>query len=456
MKAIKIYGLLIGLACLIGACDSYLDVELQNQITLEEVFSSRGTTEQYLANVYSYLPKEHDMFTDGSVVARSDEAHFSWLSGIDWLNFINGSWTTSLWAYNTWADSYEGINQATVFMNNIENVPDEQISQTDKAIMKAEARFIRAYLYFYLLRKYGPVFVWGDQDADNLIRPESIDRHPLETNVEFILSEYDKAIAILPAQISDVKWYGRITKGMAMAAKSRMTLYMARPLFNGCTLYKGMKNKDGEFIFPQTPDPSKWEDAARAAKVVIDMGIYELYEDKTETDPFKRSIRSYMDVIFEQWNSEIIWGRFWDGGWEYNVRCAPPKVVREGYGGYCPSMKLVDTYPMSESGRYPVTGYQSNGYPIVDPLSGYSNEGFTENYLHPLDDFATIKAHNSCVGRDARFYASVLANGMYWLNTYKGQKLVTFYDGGTSSYATAGDVVKVGFLWRRMFNPLYN
>lgn len=127
------------------------------------------------------------------------------------------------------------------------------------------------------------------------------------------------------------------------------------------------------------------------------------------------------------------------------------------YGGTCPSLKLVDTYPMAESGRYPVTGYNSDGSPIIDPKSGYSNTGFTEPYTHPIENFATIRAHNSCVGRDARFYASIFANGFYWINQYAGKQLVTFYTGGTSPFlGNGGDCVKVGYLWRRCVNPELN
>ena len=125
-------------------------------------------------------------------------------------------------------------------------------------------------------------------------------------------------------------------------------------------------------------------------------------------------------------------------GFQLNVRSLPPRVVKEGYGGFAPSIKLVDTYPMAESGRYPILGYNANGSPIIDEKSGYSDSGFTENFEHPLENkasgYTTIKAHNSCVGRDARFYASILANGFNFYNTYKGIKLVTFFNGGTSSY----------------------
>lgn len=61
----------------------------------------------------------------------------------------------------------------------------------------------------------------------------------------------------------------------------------------------------------------------------------------------------------------------------------PPRVCELGVGGFCPSLKLVDTYPMAKSGRYPVTGYDNNGNPVIDKQSGYTNTGFTENFKQP-------------------------------------------------------------------------
>ncbi|MDF2477213.1 MAG: RagB/SusD family nutrient uptake outer membrane protein [Sphingobacterium sp.] len=434
------------------ACSKYLDVDLANQKTLDETFKKRLTTERYLAQVYGYLPIEHDLFnSEGGNVPLSDEALFSWVAWVPWLNFTNGGWGVTTDEYATWVHNYQGINQATIFINNVDK--NEELNEATKTVMKAEARFLRAYFYYLLLRRYGPVYVWGDRAADDKIDANTVDRMPLKANVDFVLAEFDKASAVLPREITDQVWYGRLTKGAVMAAKSELLLYMARPLFNGSKFYVGIKNKSGEFLFPQTADPSKWELAAKAAKDLIDLNLYTLYQDNKETNTFRRAIKSYMGIYFEKWNSEIIWGRWSDDGFNYNVRTAPPRVVTMGWGGYAPSLKLVDAYPMANSGRYPITGYNANGQPLIDEKSGYQETGFTDNYVHPLDNFASFKAHNSCVGRDARFYASILANGMYWINRLHGDMKVTFFDGGTSTYTKTGDCVKSGYLWRRMSDP---
>ncbi|MFA7139798.1 MAG: RagB/SusD family nutrient uptake outer membrane protein, partial [Proteiniphilum sp.] len=370
MKRQKYIGWII---CLfLGAVTScnYLDVELDNQMTQQEAFSKRETTQRYLAHIYDYLPDCYNWLSDaGSAVPRSDEALFSWYAWVNHLVFNDGTWGPTTSAFNIWKKKYEAINQATIFMDNVDKCTD--VTEEVRTRMKAEARFLRAYFYFELVCQYGPVFVWEDQAPNILIHAEDVDRHPLDVNLKFIESEYDKAMKDLPLTITDPMWYGRITKATVMAAKSRLLLYAASPLFNGCDLYKGLKNKDGEYLFPQSADPEKWEKAAQAAKEVIDLNLFTLYEDKTETDPFRKAIKSYQGVTFEEWNNEVIWGVWYTDGQGLNVRCLPPRVVKEGYGGFAPSVKLVDTYPMAKSGRYPVMGYNADGSPVIDPKSGY-------------------------------------------------------------------------------------
>ncbi|MDE5594541.1 MAG: RagB/SusD family nutrient uptake outer membrane protein, partial [Muribaculaceae bacterium] len=409
---------------------------------------------------------------DGASVAMSDESHFSWTLWVPHLNFVTGDYDPTTANWNNWPFMYEGIDKTTKAIVNLSRC--NELSEIEKKTMIAEARFLRAYCYFQILRRFGPAIVLKDNKLYTEIDKTTIDRNTIDETVGFIISEIDQAKEDLPLQMSSIPEYshigafGQITRGAALAAKSRILLYAASPLFNGCDLYKGnLVNKSGHFLFPQTYDPEKWTKAADAAKAVIDLNCYNLYEDSSETDPLLKAIKSYQGVQFEPWNDEIIWG-YWprlcpysqSGGVGYiaylqRARYCPTEIIAQGCSGYCPSLKLVDAYPMSKSGRYPVIGYSENGQPIIDKLSGYNNEGFSSNWSHPIEGakLGLVKAHNSCVGRDARFYASVLANGFYWLNdnTRSGSKtIVTFHYNGTSPYKNLGsDCSKVGFLWRR-------
>ena len=483
LMAIALWGV-----CSLVSCESYFDVNLNSQPTLEDVFSKYNTTKRYLNQLYSHIPLEESIVdSHGWVVPRSDEATFSWTAWVNYITYKTGNYGISTpqnaATFNFWKGFYVGINQCTVFLNNFNgDDPDNQDLKRypDVVYMDDEARFLRAYYYFCLFRQYGPVFLWFDQTPDMGIIGANVDRHTVEENIDFIVSELDKAATGLPdtrAGVSSGAHMGRATKGAALALKARVLLYAASPLYNGCDLYKGqMKNMRGDYLFPQTADPAKWDAAATAALAVINMNRYDLYENTTETDPYKKAAASYQGVMLEWWNEETIWGWWFRPSSAYSSYGSlggvfppslPPgmggKGIAYGFGGIAPSLKLVDSYPMMESGRYPVKGYQGQNdlsRPIVDELSGYQTTGFTENYLQPLvsDWAAPIKAHNTTVGRDPRFYASLVPNGFWWPNSKLNNGspvLFTCYNSVdcASPYGTTGDHLLVGYAWRRMVKP---
>ena len=442
------------------SCNDYLTHNFNDQMTLEEVFSKRPTTERFLAGIYGSIPDEIYAY-DQSFVPCNDEAYFSW-EKMDYELINNGSFNQSSvgvrgeWTpkFNPWKKYYVAINQATIFMDNVEKCPE--LSYEEQKYMKAEARFLRAYFYFNLFKQYGPVFLWFEITPDLAIPPSNCDRHSVEECVNFISDQFSQAANDLPLTVSDpTTWQGRVTKGAALGMRSRLLLFAARPLFNG-SYGKGIVNHYGNNLFPQSEDPQKWESAAQAAKEVIDLNIYELNVNTTEKDEQLRAMASYRDVFISKWNKELIMARYYASAETWNQRVVPPRVFGVGLGGYAPSLKLVDAYPMAATGKYPITGY-NNGQPIVDPTSGYEAEGFTNNWYHPTHKDKAIKVHNSMKGRDARFYASIFFNGMYWIHpdgTKPNYNPVTFFTGGTSSFAHAsGDYVKTGFLFTKFTDP---
>ncbi len=447
-KYIAIFAALLALS----ACDSYFDIDFQDQANLQEIFSKKNTTESYLAHLYSYLPHDEDTHNGtGYVIPRSDEGLFGFLGYGPFNKLRSGDYNTAATGdvvqYNVWKRMYVAIRQCTIFMDNVDL--DREDTPTAKAAMKAEARFLRAYYYFCLFRQYGPVIVWGDALAPESAEGDKLDRNTVDENVDFIVSELDKAAQDLPYEIKEIgandSWTGRATKGAAMALKARVLLYAASPLYNGqdggrlTGIFSAKTNIDGKQIFAAY-DASKWEKAAQAAKDVIELNRYSLCSSTGGSTDLQKAASAYQNVFFERWNSETIWGWWhlgighsnggfatWIGATGSFMYCTIPDFpeVTTSYRplqAYTPSLKMVDAYPMAASGRYPVIGYQKSGRfndlskPLVDPLSGYSATGWEENYTQPLDaDWApAFKAHKSTVGRDARYYSSIVPNGYYW------------------------------------------
>ena len=229
--------------------------------------------------------------------------------------------------------------------------------------------------------------------------------------------------------------------------------------------------------------------AADAAWDVIQMNKYSLIEDKSivangttitdEDAKFLNAMKSY-ELVWQNdgtWSSETIWGWWWrtsnkysnaTTGYDYMggvggtmIPALPPNFgFYAGFGGTAPSLKLADSYPMWSTGRYPVKGYEGRNdmsKPIVDPLSGYKTDGFTEGYKQYVDPLypewrPAIKAHNTCIDRDPRFYATMVPNGFYWPHQGKN-KLFTCFNStsATSPWSASSNCIRVGYAFRRAY-----
>ena len=121
-----------------------------------------------------------------------------------------------------WKNSYAGIKTCNVFLENVDKVPN--MNETLRTRMKAEARFIRAWLYLQLTTWYGDVPLF-EKDI-TLEESKSISRTPKAAILTFIYNELDEVEAVLPTNTKYAEAdRGRITKGAAIALKARAYLY---------------------------------------------------------------------------------------------------------------------------------------------------------------------------------------------------------------------------------------
>jgi hypothetical protein len=135
------------------SCDDFLDKQPDDMLTIDAVFTTRLEVEKYLANVYSYLPDPSDPYANLTPV--SDEGDFVWTSiGANSIN--TGNWGPTSIPYDRYGHYYKGIRAASVYINSVEKCAEcEGVTQGINLRTKAEARALRAYYYFLLLRQYG-------------------------------------------------------------------------------------------------------------------------------------------------------------------------------------------------------------------------------------------------------------------------------------------------------------
>jgi len=424
----------------------FLDQVPDDRITIEKIFSRQKYSEEYLANVYNYIPNEayrNTTIYDGC----SDDVDITYDrpgQGYDTYPINLGNWNASSDYYNKWGYYYRGIRSATYFMQHIgENAEILAQGTTGEALItkyRAEARFLRAYCYYNLLRQYGPVIILGDEpisgDLDPTADEVNLPRNSFDECADYIVAQLDIAIPDLPKHFTDQgdSDYGRATQAICQAVKSRTLLLAASPQFNGNTDYADFKNADGKQLISSQYDVQKWKRAADASKILItdfDFSLYRKNDAKGVIDPYL----STRDVFLDPWNSEVIFARTSNNLSGYERSCTPR--LASGYCAIALTQQLVDEFEMDNGKARDETG------------SGYVEEGFST----VATKYALKGTWNMYVNREPRFYVNVSYSGSAWINPSEGVKIIGTFFTGESGKKGSWDFPRTGYIARKNVHP---
>jgi hypothetical protein len=276
---IKIFSpILLGLL-IMTSCKKrdFLEQTVTNTLNEQSVFSDSARTMDALVGIYDDIGNfaAHNRFSTSGLAAASDEAEASLQSGAqEFIKWATGSISAINTNNDVWPVCYANIRRVNVFLKNI---PRSPLSDALKERVSGEARFLRAWYYFQLVKHFGGVILLEDNvyNTDDTVPGK---RNTYEQCVNYITSECDATAQILPL-VHLSQDYGRITKGACLALKARMLLYAASPLFNG-----GQVATDAQLKIVTgyaAADNQRWLKAAQAAEVVQNLNEYQLFEDNT-------------------------------------------------------------------------------------------------------------------------------------------------------------------------------
>lgn len=444
IKILAIYFLIFGVS--ISCDDEFLDQVPDDRLTYDETFSKKSTVEQYLAAIYERMPNEFaqrytGVQNSGPWTAGSDEAEYVWSFSAS--NSVNiGDYNASTQLISTlWSNFYRAIRSATNFINSIDQCQD--CSQLIKDQYKAEARILRAFFYYNLIRIWGPVIIIGDEAVapDANLVDLAFERNTMDECVDYIVSELDKGADALKDIPFRGAYAGRMSRAFALAIKEKVLLYAASPLFNGNTDYSDMTNSEGTPLISQSVETEKWKRAADAAKAFIDEfvpGTFDLYRENDDDGDFDPYL-STRNAMLVDWNEEIIYAR--PRGTIYYYYDVTPYhsgndgAVR-GAGGLGATQEMVDAY------------FMSNGRSIDDPGSGYVASGFSQ-FQAPYD-YQPRETFNQWVNREPRFYVGITYNNSLWLYRNLGNVVTkTWYEGNSGKQVGGNDYSPTGYIVRK-------
>ena len=432
MKKILLYIFLpIVAGGMFSSCSDYLDVDkyFYDQLSIDSAFSKRKYVDGWLSNAFEPI----QYITEGEGMRRWMSDDIVKYEGRDYQNGNYSASTNNGDSENLLYKAYEAVRKASTFIDNVDRCGE--LTQVEKADMKGQMRFIRAYAYWSLIRHFGPVPLIPEHGLDVSLSYEelSLPRASLDEIVEFIDQDLVIAARSLP-MTRTVNNMGRPTRGAALALRARILLWVASPLMNGNKDLFNVKDNHGRQLVPQEYDESKWARAAAAAKEVMDLGIYELYtiEPDPETPEYERppynekysdkkfpdgwadvdpylSYKSIFDgTIIGSKNPELIFTRTSRGGDQINhwvANCMPRTLSGSNLIGV--SQKQVDAY------------YMDNGQTIqeAEATGYYKEDGFTtsDNPTNPGGaPFLPANVSWQYAHREPRFYASIAYCGSIW------------------------------------------
>ena len=448
-RNIEILLLLISAICISG-CSGFFDQVPEDRLSLEQVFQKQKYSEDFLATVYSKMIDESTVSYGIPFDACSDDLDISYDRDTYNTYKINlGNWSASSQFYDYWDGRYIGIRLATYFIQNIGNNQEMIANGRQDLIAQytAEARFLRAYFCYFLLRQYGPIvlptdeLISGDLDADDPLM--QLPRNTYAECVDYICSEMDLAAKDLPVNFNKgytSNNYGRATGAACMAIKSRTLLLAASPQFNGNPAYTSVRNNDGTPLFSEY-DKERWKLAADAAKEIIDLNVFDLYKvynAKGELDPYL----SCRDVFLDSWNCEAI---MYQTTHDYtnNQRHGSPRKFG-GYESAGVTQSLVDEFQTADGKD-------------VDPDAEY--DFIDEDYKDEVSGwvYAPQGSYGMYYKREPRFYVNVAFNGAYCIYNNQADKYRwELYYNGSDGKKGSWDYPRTGYVRIKHVSPGYN
>ncbi len=411
-----IYIIICGTIIFNSSCQKeILDKKPLDIYTDNEIWSDPTLIDKFLLAQYMFTPvmiNDATCMAWGSPMNRDSRAGSStytygngaqiWGVGLnmdvsDETKYTDGAWTelSKVKAHvitaeggvmEYWENAYYTIRNLNEF---IERVADSPVSDDLKKVRTAEARFLRAFNYFAMAKRYGgvPLITEAQQlnDSEEILYPK---RNSEKEIYDFVIAETD---AIAEDLIPNQQEYGRANKWAALALQSRAALFAAS------TADFGTVQLDGLLGIPQNEADQYYQKAYDATNAIIQSGVYALYDVNTD------KVQNFKDIFLKKRNIEAIMVKqhsgpgFSQGGyntWSWDMMECPRPQVWGGGNEHAPYLEMVEEFER------------------IDGSPGTFDKTDLQQKLWTMEELWK--------DRDPRFYASVWTNGTPWRDAAAG------------------------------------
>jgi hypothetical protein len=367
-----------------------------------------------LANYYDRLPVHTTIYNGWVDFSAYDEAMWS-----GYNNYPNDIFNYDAFRWGNW--DYGLIRDINVALDGIDK-NSTSLSTAQKDQLKAEFRFLRAYMYFELVKRYGGVPLVTSQlvyDNSGNTTPLQVPRNKETEVYDFVASELDAIKGNLGNELNTGAPVGpsitRATRYTAMALKSRAMLYAASIAKYNAQSGLNISTPGGEVGIPSNLAASYYQKSLDAAKEVL-AGPFSLYKGNPNLGE-----NFYEATARKNANTEVIWVKDFLTSKDYRHAFAYdniPRGIREDN--------------LSSSATTPILNFVE----AFENLDGTSGELKIRNAAN-TDYIYYNDLNGPFQNKDARLYGTVIYPG----STFKGQNIqiqagVKAWNPNTNTYQT--------------------
>jgi len=302
--------ILILLTICVSACRK-LDIPPKNIVQDPDVFSTSAGIQAYMSRLYSELPIEDFRYSPDMGLnffwiikptpATTGEALSRDQTGASSENFND-------WHWDIWGGSYTVIRDCDYFMQTLPSYAKNFTTAQVNAWL-GEAYFVRGMTYFALVKRFGGVPIVNTvlnytpgSSTDNLMVPRSAEKAVWDQ----VASDFDFAIANLPAVNTDFADGSRANKYVAAAFESRAMLYAGSiAKYNTITLFDASKNQ--LCGIPASAAAGYFQKSYDAAKMLD--GNYSLYLSGWSPTDKNAQYQNFVNLFFDAASKENVFVR---------------------------------------------------------------------------------------------------------------------------------------------------
>lgn len=209
------------------SCEDYVEIDTpQHKIVSETVFAEDETASSTMQGIYNELFNAD--FSGGwnysvSVLAglSSDLLEPTNPNNVSYTEFSENEIATDNTSnFNLWSSAFNIIYMTNALLEGLSN--SEGVSEEVSIRLEGEARFVRAFTYFYLVNLYGdvPLILSTDYEQNSLVS-----RNNSDEVYELIIDDLEASIVLLDGN-TELEDRTRINKFVATAMLSRVYLYL--------------------------------------------------------------------------------------------------------------------------------------------------------------------------------------------------------------------------------------